>query len=83
MELDGKTVWSLVVTGLMMPLAWFLRGSIEKGNANEKAIGDLRVEMHRDFATQAHVQTGSARLEERLDRIEDKLDRLLTKGITT
>ena len=74
---ETQTLWSLALSGLMAPLLWFLRGSIEQGRINGEAIAALRVEIHRDFATKGHVDALLTHLEERFDRLEDKLDRLL------
>lgn len=73
-------MWSLALTGLLAPLTWFLRGAIEQGRTNAEAISTLHVEMHRDFATKNHVEVVLARIDERFDRVEDKMDRLLAQG---
>lgn len=79
MTLELSHIWNLALTGLIAPLAWFLRGSIEDGKKTAEAVGVLRVELHRDFATKKHVEDGLTRIEGRFDRLEEKLDRIMEK----
>ena len=77
-EISPQLLWSLVSVVLIAPLAWFLKGSIDRVAGLEIVVRKTREEMLRDFATKAELSKDMSRLLDRFDRLEQKIDHLLT-----
>ena len=60
------------------PLAYFLKTSLERLRQMELCISRTREQLAREYATKADLHADVGRVLARLDKLDGKLDRLLT-----
>lgn len=72
-------LWNAVTTFLLAPLAWFLKGALDRSAATERQLRETRESLLRDYPTKAEINSTMERIEGRFDRLEEKLDRVLTR----
>jgi hypothetical protein len=77
-EITPQLLWSLVSVVLIAPLAWFLNRSIDRVNGIEIVLRKTREEILRDYVTKAEIAKDTNRLLDRFDRLERKIDNLIT-----
>ena len=77
-EITPQMAWSLVSVVLIAPLAWFLKGSIDRVVGLEIVVRKTREEILRDYVTKAEIAKDMNRLLDRFDRLEQKIDNLIT-----
>lgn len=75
MEIDGTLVWNIVITLVIMPFAW----AFNKLFAEVKRLQILLNKTREEYATKDDLRDTSGRVMEALHRLEDKLDKVLSK----
>lgn len=75
MELDGTLVWNIVITLIIMPFAW----AFNKLFAEVKRLQILLNKTREEYASKEDLRDTSSRVMEALHRLEDKLDKVLSK----
>ncbi len=75
MELDGTLVWNIIITLIIMPFAW----AFNKMFAEVKRLQILLNKTREEYATRDDLRDASGRVMEALHRLEDKLDKVLSK----
>ena len=75
MEIDGTLVWNIVITLVIMPFAW----AFNKLFAEVKRLQILLNKTREEYATKDDLRDTSVRVMEALHRLEDKLDKVLSK----
>jgi len=75
MELDGTLVWNIVITLIIMPFAW----AFNKMFAEVKRLQILLNKTREEYASKDDLRDASGRVMEALHRLEDKLDKVLSK----
>jgi|TARA_R110002153_G_scaffold82375_1_gene207941 membrane protein insertase Oxa1/YidC/SpoIIIJ len=75
MELDGTLVWNIVITLIIMPFGW----AFSKMFSEVKRLQILLNKTREEYATRDDLRDTSSRVMEGLHRLEDKLDKVLSK----
>ncbi len=75
MEIDGALFWNLVLTLIIAPAVWAFRNMA----AEVKRLDILLNRTREDFATKEELREDIDRVLEALHRVEDKLDRVLSR----
>ena len=75
MDLDGTLVWNIVITLIIMPFAW----AFNKLFAEVKRLQILLNKTREEYASKEDLRDTSSRVMEALHRLEDKLDKVLSK----
>tara|TARA_R110002012_G_scaffold102006_1_gene241511 strand:+ start:332 stop:559 length:228 start_codon:yes stop_codon:yes gene_type:complete len=75
MALDGTLVWNIVITLIIMPFGW----AFSKMFAEVKRLQILLNKTREEYATREDLRDASGRVMEALHRLEDKLDKVLSK----
>ena len=75
MELDAMLFWNIILTLIVAPAFWAFRQMF----AEVKRIQILLNKTREEYATRVEVRENMDRLMEALHRLEDKLDRALSK----
>ena len=75
MEIDGTLVWNIVITLIIMPFAW----AFNKMFAEVKRLQILLNKTREEYASKEDLRDTSGRVMEALHRLEDKLDKVLSK----
>lgn len=75
MEIDPALFWNLVLTLIIAPAVWAFRNMA----AEVKRIDILLNRTREEFATKEELREDIDRVLEALHRVEDKLDRVLSR----
>lgn len=75
MEIDPALFWNLVLTVIIAPAVWAFRNMA----AEVKRLDILLNRTREDFATKEELREDIDRVLEALHRVEDKLDRVLSR----
>jgi len=75
MELDGTLVWNIVITLIIMPFGW----AFSKMFSEVKRLQILLNKTREEYSTKEDLRDTSGRVMEALHRLEDKLDKVLSK----
>tara|TARA_R110002110_G_scaffold45374_1_gene138413 strand:- start:4194 stop:4421 length:228 start_codon:yes stop_codon:yes gene_type:complete len=75
MEIDAMLFWNVVLTVVIAPVFWAFRQMF----AEIKRLQILLNKTREDYATKAELRDDMRRVMEALHRVEDKLDKALSK----
>jgi membrane protein insertase Oxa1/YidC/SpoIIIJ len=75
MELDAMLFWNIILTVVIAPVFWAFRQMF----AEVKRLQILLNKTREDYATKAELRDDMRRVMEALHRLEDKLDKVLSK----
>ena len=71
------TLWNMVLTAFLGLLGWSLREKSEEINRLQILLNRTREEIAKEYVTKAEVHADINRVLDRLDRLDEKLDRLM------
>ena len=77
MEMD--MLWSAGLTAAMGLIGWILRSAYAEVQRIQILLNRTREEMARDYITKTEVHNDINRVLDRLDRLDEKLDRLVER----
>jgi hypothetical protein len=80
MMMDINTIWSAGLSALIGGLWFFIREKLEDVKRIERLLNITREEIARDTATKAEVQRLTDHIDQRFNRLEEKIDQLIQKG---
>ena len=75
MEMDVPTLWSAILTLVILPFGW----AFNKMFAEVKRLQILLNRTREEYATKDDLRDTSSRVMEALHRLEDKLDKVLSR----
>jgi membrane protein insertase Oxa1/YidC/SpoIIIJ len=75
MEIEATLLWNLVLTLVILPFGW----AFSKMFAEVKRLQILLNKTREEYATKEDLRDTSSRVMEALHRLEDKLDKVLSK----
>tara|TARA_R110001599_G_scaffold13020_1_gene60137 strand:- start:150 stop:377 length:228 start_codon:yes stop_codon:yes gene_type:complete len=75
MEIDAMLFWNAILTVVIAPVFWAFRQMF----AEIKRLQILLNKTREDYATKAELRDDMRRVMEALHRVEDKLDKALSK----
>jgi membrane protein insertase Oxa1/YidC/SpoIIIJ len=75
MELDAMLFWNIILTVVIAPVFWAFRQMF----AEVKRLQILLNKTREDYATKAELRDDMRQVMEALHRLEDKLDKALSK----
>ena len=76
MEINPILFWNLILTLVIAPAFWTFRGLL----AEVKRIDILVNKTREEYASRSDVKEEMQKVHESMHRIEDKLDKILTRG---
>ena len=79
MELDVATIWSSIITLVLMPFAWAFNKIFSEVKRQQILLSKTREEIAYNYARKDDVRDDITKLMEALHRLEDKLDKVLSK----
>lgn len=79
-EMDINTIWSGCLSLMMGALWFFIREKFEDVKRVERLLNITREEIARDTATKAEVARLTDHIDQRFNKLEEKIDRLLQAG---
>jgi len=75
MEIDVPTLWSAILTLIILPFGW----AFNKMFSEVKRLQILLNKTREEYSTKEDLRDTSSRVMEALHRLEDKLDKVLSK----
>ena len=75
MEIDAMLFWNIILTVVIAPVFWAFRQMF----AEVKRLQILLNKTREDYATKSELRDDMMRVMEALHRLEDKLDKALSK----
>jgi hypothetical protein len=78
--MDINTIWSAGLSLVMGALWFFIREKFEDVRRVERLLNITREEIARDTATKAEVARVTDHIDQRFNKLEEKIDRLLQAG---
>jgi hypothetical protein len=78
--MDINTIWSGALSLVMGALWFFIRERFEDVKRLERLLNITREEIARDTATKAEVARVTDHIDQRFNKLEEKIDRLLQAG---
>ena len=78
--MDINTIWSLALSLITGALWFFVREKLEDVKRIERLLNITREEIARDTATKAEVQRLTDHIDQRFNRLEEKIDQLIQGG---
>jgi len=75
LEIDVPTLWSAILTLIILPFGW----AFNKMFSEVKRLQILLNKTREEYATKEDLRHTSSRVMEALHRLEDKLDKVLSK----
>ena len=76
MELTPYIMWNILLTLVVAPLLYTIRGNTSENRRLDILLNKTREEMARDYVTKTELEGDMERVFAILDKIEEKLDRL-------
>lgn len=76
-------LWNMVLTGIVALLGFVVKDKFAELNRLGILLNRTREEMARDHVTRTEVRADAQVLLDRLDRLEEKIDRLVQQRIPT
>jgi len=76
MELTPYLMWNVLLTLVVAPLLYTIRGNTSEAKRLDILLNKTREEMARDYVTKTELEGDMERVFATLDKIEEKLDRL-------
>ena len=77
MELDD--IWNVVLTALLGVVGFVLHGYTSEQKRIQILLNRTREEMAKEYVTKEEVQLDMNRIIDRLERLDEKLDRLVAR----
>jgi hypothetical protein len=78
--MDINTIWSAGLSLVMGALWFFIREKFEDVKRIERLLNITREEIARDTATKTEVARVTDHIDQRFNKLEEKIDRLLQAG---
>lgn len=76
-------IWNMILTFIVAIIGWVVKDKFSELQRLGILLNKTREEIARDHVTRAEVRADSQMLLDRLDRLEQKIDRLATNIMTS
>ena len=76
MEFDIRIIWNIILTLIVMPLAWWIRTSHDEIRRQDILLNKTREEIARDYVSKREFQEDLNRILDAIQKLSDKLDRM-------
>ena len=77
MELSPYITWNILLTLVVAPLLYTIRGNTSENRRLDILLNKTREEMAKDYVTKVELEGDMERVFTTLNKIEEKLDKLL------
>ena len=76
MEFDSHIIWNIILTLIVMPLAWWIRTSHDEIRRQDILLNKTREEIARDYVSKRELEQDLTRILNAIQKLSDKLDRM-------
>ena len=78
MEMDGLTFWNIIVTLVIAPIVYNIKTNATELKRVDILLNKTREEVAKDYVTKSELTVSIDRVIDRLDRLDEKIDKLVT-----
>ena len=72
-------IWNLIITVIIAPLGFLIRNVLSEQKRLDILVNKTREEIPKDYATREQIEADFVRIQNTLNKIDEKLDRLQHK----
>ena len=72
-------IWNLLITVIIAPLGFLIRNVLSEQKRLDILVNKTREEIAKDYATREQIEADFVRIQNTLNKIDEKLDRLQHK----
>ena len=76
MEFDSHIIWNIILTLIVMPLAWWIRTSHDEIRRQDILLNKTREEIARDYVSKRELEQDLDRILTAIQKLSDKFDRM-------
>ncbi len=76
MEFDSHIIWNIILTLVIMPLAWWIRTSHDEIRRQDILLNKTREEIARDYVSKRELEQDLTRILNAIQKLSEKLDRM-------
>lgn len=76
---DAHVIWNILITVILAPLGFLVRSVLNEQKRLDILVNKTREEVARDYVTRQEIEQDFERLMRKIERIDEKIDRLQTK----
>jgi uncharacterized membrane protein len=76
MDFEAHIVWNVILTLIVMPLAWWVRSTHDEIRRQDILLNKTREEIARDYVSKRELHEDMNRLLDAIEKLNDKLDRI-------
>ena len=76
---DAHLLWNIVLTFVLAPLGFLIRNVLSEQKRLDILVNKTREEIAKDYATREQIEADFVRIQNTLNKIDEKLDRLQHK----
>ena len=76
MEFDVRIIWNIILTLIVMPLAWWIRTSHDEIRRQDILLNKTREEIARDYVSKRELEQDLTRILDAIQKLSEKLDRM-------
>jgi len=77
--IDAHVIWNILITVILAPLGFLIRSVLNEQKRLDILVNKTREEVARDYVTRQEIEIDFERLMRKIERIDEKIDRLQTK----
>ena len=76
MEFETHIIWNIILTLIVMPLAWWIRTSHDEIRRQDILLNKTREEIARDYVSKRELEQDLGRILSAIQKLDEKLDRI-------
>ena len=76
MEFDGHWIWNIILTLVVAPILYSIRTNTSELKRLDILLNKTREEMAKEYVTKQELKDDMSALMERIQKIDEKLDKL-------
>ena len=76
MEFDSHIIWNVILTLIVMPLAWWVRTTHDEMRRQDILLNKTREEIARDYVSKRELEQDLTRILNAIQKLSEKLDRM-------
>ena len=77
MELSSYIIWNAIITLVLGPILYSIRQNASEAKRLDILLNKTREEIAREYVTKAELKDNMDNLMDRLEKLDEKLDRLI------
>ena len=76
MEFDSHIIWNIILTFIILPLAWWVRTTHDEMRRQDILLNKTREEIARDYVSKRELEQDLTRILNAIQKLSEKLDRM-------